>query len=72
MIPNNWLNPEYLSDEKNNKLQTSFSTNKPFSHLELPHFLKQERIIELLQALSKQEFYPKQSDLFHRQGKIPW
>jgi len=61
---NNWLNPKSFSAENIQKLQSSFSNNKPFSHLELPDFIKQEKIIELLQTLSKQEFLPKQADLF--------
>ena len=64
MAPNNWISSGYLVDEKIKKLQASFSANKPFSYLELPHFLKQEKVISLLQALSKEEFSPKQSDLF--------
>ena len=64
MILNKWINPEYRSEEKTNKFQTTFSNNNPFPHLELLNFFKQEKIIELLQALSKQEFSLKQSDLF--------
>lgn len=64
MTPNNWLNPEYFSEDKIKKLQASFSSNKPFPSLELPDFIKQEKFIELLQALSKQEFSPHHSDLF--------
>ncbi len=64
MTPANWLNSEYFSEDKIRKLQTSFSSSKPFPHLELPNFFKQKKIIELLQALSEQEFFVKQSDLF--------
>src|SRR3989344_5090272 len=64
MTLNNWINPEYLSDKKIKEFQIAFSHNKPFQHLELPNFLKQEKIIALLQALGEQEFSPHHSDLF--------
>lgn len=64
MTLNNWINPEYLSEEKIQVLSTTFANNQPFSHLELPHFVKQEKIIALLQALSKEQFSPHHSDLF--------
>ncbi|MDO8510652.1 MAG: 2OG-Fe(II) oxygenase family protein, partial [Nanoarchaeota archaeon] len=46
------------------KLYSDFSNNKPFPSLELPDFVKQDKIIKLLQALSKQQFSPHHSDLF--------
>jgi|SRR3989344_1126084 len=64
MILNNWLNPEYWSEEKIKKLHDSFLTNLPFPHLELPHFVNQKRIIKLLQSLTKEKFQSKQADLF--------
>ncbi|HLD79885.1 MAG TPA: 2OG-Fe(II) oxygenase family protein [Candidatus Nanoarchaeia archaeon] len=60
----NWIDPEHLSEEKIQKLQTTFSSNQPFPHLEIKNFIKSEKIIELLQALNQQEFSPKQADLF--------
>ncbi|MEK6939588.1 MAG: 2OG-Fe(II) oxygenase family protein [Nanoarchaeota archaeon] len=64
MSLHNWINAEYLAEEKIKKFQITFSNNQPFPHLELPHFLKQEKIIILLQALGEQEFSPHNSDLF--------
>lgn len=64
MTINKWINPEFLSKEKVRKLHTIFADNKPFSYLELPHFIRQEKIISLLQALNGQKFSPKQADLF--------
>ena len=64
MSHNNWINAEYLSDKKIKEFQTVFLSNEPFSYLEIPHFLKQEKIIQLLQALGEQEFSPHHSDLF--------
>ena len=64
MTAADWIKPELFSEENIKKHKTTFSANKPFSYLELPHFLKQEKVISLLQALSKEEFSPKQSDLF--------
>ena len=64
MALNGWINPEYFTEEKIKKFHHAFSDNKPFHHLELSNFVKQEKLIELLQALSKQEFSPHNSDLF--------
>src|SRR3989344_9032774 len=64
MSQNNWINAEYLLVENIKKFNSAFVNNKPFSYLEIPHFLKQEKIIQLLQALGEQEFSPHQSDLF--------
>ena len=64
MITDNWLKSELFSAESVKRLHTTFSSNKPFSYLELPHFLKPKKVIALLQALDKQEFQPKQADLF--------
>jgi len=51
MILNNWVNPTQILEEKIKPLQADFCTNKPFPYLELPFFIKQDKIIELLQAL---------------------
>ena len=64
MILNNWFNQEYLTEESVKKLQAAFAGNQPFPHLELAHFLKRKKIVELLQALGEQEFSPHRSDLF--------
>lgn len=64
MTLNNWINPTQISKEKAKQFQAGFSTNRPFPHLELPHFIKEEKTIKLLQALSKQQFSPHLSDLF--------
>ena len=64
MTLRNWINPVYLSEERTKKLYKDFSNNKPFPSLELPDFVKQDKIIKLLQALSKQKFLPHHSDLF--------
>ena len=64
MTLRNWINPAYLSEERTKKLYKDFSDNKPFPSLELPGFIKQDKIIKLLQALSKQKFSSHLSDLF--------
>ena len=64
MTLNNWVNSEQISEEKTKPFQADFSKNKPFPYLELPHFVKQDKIIKLLQVLSTQEFSPHLSDLF--------
>ncbi len=64
MTTNNWINHKQISQEKARTLQPIFAANQPFPHLEIPHFLKQEKIIALLQALGREEFSPHNSDLF--------
>jgi len=64
MALNNWFDPEYLTEKSVKKLQAAFAGNRPFPHLELAHFLKGEKIVELLKTLGEQEFSPHRSDLF--------
>lgn len=64
MILNKWVNPKYVEEKKITQFQAAFSSNTPFPFLELSNFVNEDKIIALLQALSKQEFFPKLSDLF--------
>ena len=64
MILSNWVNLKYLSEGKLKPYPTDFSNHKPFPNLELNSFIKEERIIDLLQALSQEQFSPHHSDLF--------
>jgi prolyl 3-hydroxylase /prolyl 3,4-dihydroxylase len=59
-----WLNPSFLDEQTINKLKTDFKENKPFEHLEIKHFLKEDKINELIEALANEEFIQKESDLF--------
>ncbi|MBI5066534.1 2OG-Fe(II) oxygenase [Candidatus Woesearchaeota archaeon] len=56
-----FIDPEYLQPEKFKK---EFLNNKPFPYLELKCFLKENRAIELLKALSQEKFFNKEADLF--------
>lgn len=59
-----WLNDNYLQIRTIDTLKKSFPTKKPFSHLVINNFLKEEKAIQILKALSKEKFYKKESDLF--------
>ena len=58
------INPKYLEKNKVEELKKTFISNKPFAHLELDNFFTKEFCNNLLEALSKQGFYFKDSDLF--------
>jgi len=55
-----WIN------EKNVKtLKESFKKAKPFSHVVIEDFLKEDKINEIVTALEKEVFFEKNSDLFN-------
>ncbi|MFT4312625.1 MAG: 2OG-Fe(II) oxygenase family protein [Candidatus Woesearchaeota archaeon] len=45
-------------------LQKQFSQAKPFAHIALARFFEEQTLLEVLQALSNEEFAHKDSDLF--------
>ncbi|MBI1970444.1 2OG-Fe(II) oxygenase [Candidatus Woesearchaeota archaeon] len=57
-----WINPSYLQKQK--ELQRSFFSAKPFSHLVLPSFLLEERAELLREAVLRQQWHDKNTDLF--------
>ena len=59
-----WVNSDYLDSENISRLQESFLSVGPFPHLELKDFFKEEKIIEVLHALTEEKFFLKDSDLF--------
>ncbi|MDP3733707.1 MAG: 2OG-Fe(II) oxygenase family protein [Nanoarchaeota archaeon] len=59
-----WINPHYVQENIVQDLRRKFRKNRPFSHLELPGFFKEEKIRTLLPALHREKFYLKNSDLF--------
>ncbi len=59
-----WLNSEYLSIKKIEKVRKNFQNNKPFPHIALFNFLKEEKAKKLLHALQKETFEEKEADLF--------
>lgn len=57
-----WLNKKILvADKEHFKI---FKDNKPFQHLEITNFFQAEKIADILEALTKEEFYEKNADLF--------
>lgn len=56
-----WINPEHLATAP---LNERFRAAMPFPHLELQNFLREEKARELEDALVKQDFERKESDLF--------
>lgn len=59
-----WLNPHYLNPKLLSKYATQCHRNRPFPHLVLPNFLKEEFADDLLLALPEEKFELKQADLF--------
>jgi len=46
------------------KLRKKYKSAKPFPHLQIKNFLKEKQLIKVFQALLKEKFTEKQSDLF--------
>ena len=59
-----WINSHYLKETTIKQLQKEFKKNKPFPRLELTNFFREERVILLIKALMKENFFLKDSDLF--------
>ena len=57
-----FISPKYLSIQK--ALLKNFKSAKPFPHLALDNFFKDEVAKNLFKAVSKEQFFPKESDLF--------
>ncbi|OGM99120.1 MAG: hypothetical protein A2649_01685 [Candidatus Yanofskybacteria bacterium RIFCSPHIGHO2_01_FULL_41_26] len=64
MVLNQWLTEKYLNPETRQNLRRQFLQNRPFPHLQLSHFLQEEKVRELLAALQNEPFLRKDSDLF--------
>ena len=58
---NGWINKDHLETDQ---LKKQFLNNKPFPHLELKNFFNKEKLLKVMESLSKEEFYIKNSDLF--------
>ena len=54
-----------ISNQKVEKLKKKFNSAKPYSHLVLENFLDEKDAKVLAQALRKEDFKEKDSDLFH-------
>lgn len=59
-----WINPIYLDSNQLSCLRKEFQTVDPFSHIQLRDFFIPEKLQEVLQALSEEHFFFKESDLF--------
>jgi len=59
-----WLNPEYIKEERMKSINKQFQTSKPFHNLELENFFNANMCNKILNALSKEKFDFKESDLF--------
>lgn len=61
MILSDWINDKYLNPKK---LSLSYKRGKPYHHLQLKGFLKDEKAAMIEDALRKHAFTHKESDLF--------
>jgi Rps23 Pro-64 3,4-dihydroxylase Tpa1-like proline 4-hydroxylase len=59
-----YIRETYLSKDVIKRLTRQFSKAKPFHHLELKDFLREEVARELLKALNKEQFIVREADLF--------
>ncbi len=57
------IREEYLEEERVKELAKKFRTNKPFSHVVLKNFFKEEFVKKVKGALEKEEFERMDSDL---------
>ena len=58
------LNPNLLNEKNLNSLNKQFLSAKPFPHIQIKNFIKEEKAITILEALKKEKFIEKESDLF--------
>lgn len=59
-----WINPRYLKETFTKDSHHVFISNKPFPHFVLPLFFLPLKITALERALSTEDFYLKDADLF--------
>lgn len=59
-----WINKEYLDEQKISDFQWKFVEARPFEHIYLDGFLKEDKANALREALLEEEFIHKESDLF--------
>ena len=57
-----WMNADAISSVENMRMR--FVKGKPFPHIVIDNFLQEKKASELLQALRKEKFEHKESDLF--------
>jgi Rps23 Pro-64 3,4-dihydroxylase Tpa1-like proline 4-hydroxylase len=59
-----WIEPDFLIEEKKKELKQSFQNAKPFPYLEIQDFFISEKLQIVLSALAEEKFNEKASDLF--------
>lgn len=59
-----WISPLYTEPTTIKSLRSSFPTQKPFPFLALPNFFHPSKAAAIMNALSREKFYFKESDLF--------
>lgn len=59
-----WLNPQLLTTETIHNLSQIFSASSPFPHATIDNFFQETVIDKIIEELSQQSFYYKESDLF--------
>jgi prolyl 3-hydroxylase /prolyl 3,4-dihydroxylase len=64
MILANYVEKKYLEKNKKAELKAQFSKAKPFPYLELKKFLTKDASKKLLEAVLREQFTPKEADLF--------
>ncbi|MFT7616169.1 MAG: Rps23 Pro-64 3,4-dihydroxylase Tpa1-like proline 4-hydroxylase [Candidatus Woesearchaeota archaeon] len=64
MALHDWINTEYLDEEKQASLRKLFFSATPFAHLQLPDFFIKDKLVEVLRGIGTVEFTYKESDLF--------
>ena len=64
MILSEWINSGYLKEKKIFKNKKIFLHQKPFSHLEFKIFFNEGKARLISEALKKERFFQKESDLF--------
>lgn len=62
-----WIQEQHIDDKAIKKYTKDYQHNNPFPHLLLKNFLQPKQLAFLRNALEKQEFETKESDLFYLQ-----
>jgi len=60
-----WFSNHYLQESTIKNMSRQFNANKPYPHLELKNFFREEIAVNALKALSQAKFSEKDADLFH-------
>ncbi len=64
MVLIDWIQPEYITNDKKENLKHTFLTTKPFCHIVLDEFFIPEKLQIVLAAFGEEPFIEKESDLF--------